>query len=110
MLHYIEDAVSAYLTLAEQLEKEDVVGQPFNFGNEQPMSILEVANLLIEVSGETDRKPKLVLDKKREGEIQEQYLSSAKARKCLGWQPKFSMEEGLRRTYRWYKNFFTSQG
>ena len=106
---YIKDAVEAYLTLAEQLDKKEIIGQAFNFGNDSPLTLLEVTRLVIKASGqeiEPDVRPEL----KREGEIQEQYLSSAKAKRLLSWKPQFSMEEGLRRTYNWYKNFFASQG
>jgi CDP-glucose 4,6-dehydratase len=39
-------------------------------------------------------------------EIVHQYLSAAAARSDLGWSPKFSLEDGLARTVRWYSNFF----
>ena len=37
-------------------------------------------------------------------EIQEQYLSSIKARKILGWKPGHTLEEGLENTIKWYLN------
>ena len=39
-------------------------------------------------------------------EIPRQYLSALKARERLGWRARFSLEEGLRRTIRWYRDFF----
>ena len=39
-------------------------------------------------------------------EIQRQYLSATKARQALGWSPLFDLEEGLRLTIDWYKEFF----
>jgi CDP-glucose 4,6-dehydratase len=38
-------------------------------------------------------------------EIRHQYLSAAKARRDLSWQPLFTLDEGLARTIDWYKNF-----
>ena len=38
-------------------------------------------------------------------EIKAQYLSARKARELLHWRPLFSLEEGLRRTIRWYETF-----
>ena len=37
---YIKDAVNAYLTLAENLHKKDVLGEAFNFGTGKPISVL----------------------------------------------------------------------
>jgi CDP-glucose 4,6-dehydratase len=36
-------------------------------------------------------------------EIKEQYLSSEKARRMLGWKPVFSLDEGLKRAVDWYR-------
>ena len=38
-------------------------------------------------------------------EIREQRLSAARARVELGWRPLFSLDEGLRRTIDWYRDF-----
>ena len=38
-------------------------------------------------------------------EIRQQHLSAAKARQTLGWQPLFTLDEGLRRTIAWYQAF-----
>jgi CDP-glucose 4,6-dehydratase len=39
-------------------------------------------------------------------EIRHQYLSAAKARRDLKWQPLFTLDEGLRKTIDWYRKFF----
>jgi CDP-glucose 4,6-dehydratase len=39
-------------------------------------------------------------------EIRRQYLSASKARRLLGWRSIFSLDEGLKRTISWYKEFF----
>jgi CDP-glucose 4,6-dehydratase len=38
-------------------------------------------------------------------EIREQYLSARKAREVLGWEPIFTLDEGLRWTIDWYREF-----
>jgi len=40
-------------------------------------------------------------------EIQAQYLDSRKARRVLGWAPRYSLEEGLRETLAWYREFLS---
>lgn len=96
---YIDDAVNAYLTLAEKLEK--VKGEAFNFGSGEKISALDLVNKIIQISGKSHLKPKVLGTAK--GEIDVQYLSSEKAKKLLGWEAKVSLEEGLKNTVEWYK-------
>ncbi len=43
-------------------------------------------------------------------EIRHQYLSAEKARRMLDWKPLFDLDEGLRRTIAWYKEFLGHAG
>jgi CDP-glucose 4,6-dehydratase len=38
-------------------------------------------------------------------EIRDQFLSSAKARSVLGWEPQFGIEDGMERTIDWYRSY-----
>ena len=38
-----------------------------------------------------------------DGEIDRQYLASAKIREVTGWEPQIELREGLRRTLEWYR-------
>jgi len=100
---FVLDIVHAYLTLAEAMEGGRHVGEAFNFGLDAPMSVLELVQAIIDRSGRADLEP-LILNQAR-NEIQEQYLSSEKARRALGWQPRYSLDEGLQQTIRWYGEF-----
>ena len=42
-------------------------------------------------------------------EIKEQYLSSAKARRILGWKPAYNLCDGLRKTAEWYFSYFSKK-
>jgi CDP-glucose 4,6-dehydratase len=39
-------------------------------------------------------------------EIKNQFLSSEKASKVLDWEARYSFEEGIKKTYMWYKKYF----
>jgi CDP-glucose 4,6-dehydratase len=97
---YVEDAVAANMLLAERLAIDSAFrGEAFNFSYERPMSVLEIAHVILQLMKSTLEPEILNVES---GEIRKQYLSAAKARKKLGWKPLFNMEEGMKRTIDWY--------
>jgi CDP-glucose 4,6-dehydratase len=100
---YIPDAVDGYLMLAEQMDSPEVRGEAFNFGLDDPKSVMEVVQAIIDVSDEPTLEP-LVLGEAK-NEIRDQYLDSSKAREVLGWTPQHSLRAGLRATLAWYRDF-----
>ena len=101
---YVEDAALAYLALAERLDRDGPPGfrgEAFNFGTEQPLDVLSVVKKLLEAMGRTDLEP--VVLNEASLEIRAQFLDCAKARRVLGWRPRFTLEEALRRTIEWYR-------
>jgi len=105
---YVEDAVLAYLMLAEQLAAHrELAGQAFNFSNEIQVTVLELARLILRLADCND----LNLDVRSEAsnEILHQYLDASKARTVLGWNAQFDLEDGLMRTIQWYREFLTAQ-
>jgi len=100
---YVRDAVEAYLHLAERIPDTGVTGEAFNFGTEQPRSVLEVVREILQVMGRTDLEPR-ILDEAR-AEIPEQSLCCAKAHEVLGWRHRFELGEGLRETIPWYRDW-----
>lgn len=102
---YVKDAVKAYILLAEKMDDSDIVGQAFNFGNDTPMTVLEITNEILSLMNRLDLEP-IILNQAK-GEIPRQYLSSKKAREMLQWKPTFSLREGLLETIEWYKDYLT---
>ncbi|HAJ56586.1 MAG TPA: sugar dehydratase [Candidatus Omnitrophica bacterium] len=100
---YVEDIVSGYLLLAQNVQKLDLAGEAFNFSTENPISVLELVKKICRNAGKVSECK--ILNKARY-EIKNQYLSAAKAKKVLGWRPKYSLEDGLKKTYCWYKGLF----
>jgi CDP-glucose 4,6-dehydratase len=101
---YVEDGAAAYVLLAERLAQDSTLrGQAFNFSNETQVTVLEVVQRLLKLMGST-LQPEV--RNEATNEIRLQYLSAEKARRVLGWRPLFTLDEGLRRTIDWYKNFF----
>ena len=103
---YVRDAVNAYLTLAEHLPGDRFLGQAFNFGHEQPMSVLELVHLILHLLDKTALQP--VILNEASHEIQKQYLDCSKARRMLNWQPQYSLEEALKETIIWYQRHLSA--
>lgn len=98
---YVDDVIRGYLTLAEKMQKLNLFGEAFNFSNENPISVLELVKIIYEIC---DREPNYEILHKAKCEIRNQYLSSEKAKKILGWDSKYTLDEGLKKTIEWYKN------
>lgn len=97
---YVEDGAEAYMLLAEKLAADPgVAGVAFNFSNEAQVSVLELVERILALMDST-----LQPDVRNEAtrEIRRQFLSAARARERLEWAPRFTLDEGLRRTIAWY--------
>lgn len=100
---YVKDGAEAYMVLAEALAKNgDLSGHAFNFSNEIQITVLELVEKILDIMGSS-----LEIDIRNEAanEIQEQSLSVEKARDMLGWQPLYTLEDGLAETIEWYQSF-----
>jgi CDP-glucose 4,6-dehydratase len=104
---YVEDAVHAYLLLAEAQAGGALNGQAFNISYEAPQSVTALVERILQIMGRRDLRPKVLNE--ASNEIREQYLSAAKARETLRWKPLYDMDEGLRRTIAWYRDFFSRE-
>jgi len=101
---YVEDGAAAYMLLAEQLAaRPELKGQAYNFSNEIQVSVRKIVE---DILNEMDSA--LIPDIHNEvtNEIRHQYLSAEKARRELRWIPMFTLNEGLKKTIDWYKEFF----
>lgn len=93
---YIDDLVEGIVRLMKSGENE-----PVNLGNPKEMTILELAEKIIEVTGSSSEMvfKELPVDdpKVRQPDI-------TKARKLLGWEPTVSLKEGLSKTVEYFRN------
>ena len=104
---YVEDGADAYMTLAATLAaRPELAGQAFNFSNELQVSVLELVGKVLRLM-DSDLKPDV--RNEASNEIAHQYLTAAKARRELGWSPQFGLDEGLRRTVAWYREFLKDE-
>ena len=99
---YVEDGAAAYMLLAERLAADrTLAGEAFNFSNETQVTVRELVDRTLALM-DSNLAPEVLNEVTHE--IRRQYLSAAKAHERLGWRPSFTLEEGLSRTIRWYRD------
>jgi CDP-glucose 4,6-dehydratase len=101
---YVEDAVVAYLTLADAIAQPGVAGEPFNFCSEEPASVLELVDSILRMTNRIDLTPQVLGEPSEEAPVA--HSSAAKARTRLGWSAQVSREKGLKQTIEWYRNYW----
>ncbi len=106
---HVADGASAYVCMAEKMADDPAaVGEIFNFSVESPMNVIDLVELVRKAAGRMDLEP--VVQAGARNEIQDQFLSSEKARRVLGWTPRMSMDEALSSTVDWYRDFLAEEG
>jgi CDP-glucose 4,6-dehydratase len=99
---YVEDAASAYLAIADHLDRDGIRGEAFNAGGGRPHAVREVVELIISLTGSTV-SPEVHGSGKPHGEIERQWVDASKLAERTGWRPAVGLREGLRRTIEWYR-------
>ena len=107
-LTYVTDTVDGFLKVAEAA---DVEGKTYNLGAGSDITIGELAEKIIKLVG---RSVKIEVDEARlrpEGsEVQRLLADNTLAKVDLGWEPRISLDEGLRQTIEWisdHMDFYT---
>jgi nucleoside-diphosphate-sugar epimerase len=95
---YVENAVQANLLAFEA--PSNVSGKVFNIGVGGRVSLNKVVELLGKISGHPMEAKH---DPNREGDIRDSQADITAARNFLGYEAPVDFEEGLRRTFEWYK-------
>lgn len=99
---YVGDVADLYMLLAEKIGKTK--GEIFNAGHNKPVSVLKMVQTVLKVSGRKDLKPVILGKGSLHGEIDRQWMDGGKVRRMLGWKPKTDLEQGLFKTFHWYRN------
>jgi nucleoside-diphosphate-sugar epimerase len=94
---YVENAVQANLLACEA---PDVAGQVFNVGTGARISLNRTLELLRKISG---KHLEAKYDPPREGDIRDSQADILRAKQSLGYEPSVEFEEGLQKTFDWYR-------
>jgi dTDP-glucose 4,6-dehydratase len=92
---YVEDEVRGFLALLD-----GDIQRPVNVGNPSEYSVLELAEMVIEVTGS---ESEIVFEPLPVDDPSQRQPDITVARTQLGWEPEISLREGLTRTAEWYR-------
>ncbi len=92
----VHDVVNAFILA---LEKEQANYQMFNIGSGKGTTILETGETLSKLLGKSGLTR--VNKEFRKNDIRHCFADTSKAKKLLGWEPKISLEEGLKELIEW---------
>ncbi len=97
---YVDDTVEGFVRIGQG----DIVGDVFNVGSSQEITIEE---LVVVISRLLGKQLRISVDHQRlrppQSEVQELIADSSQARAVLGWRPTVSMEDGLATTIEWLR-------
>jgi len=92
---YVEDLAEANVAALKDIARNQV----YNIEGMRPVSIKEIAETVRKLVGDV----KIEYREARPGDYRGKIVSSDKAKKELGWEPKVDIEEGIKRYIDWYK-------
>jgi UDP-glucose 4-epimerase len=98
--NHVDDVVDAFLR-SGAMDAAD--GQVFNLGDKGPVSLLDLAKLLIEVSGRGSYRLVPFPPERKRIDIGDFYADTAKIRGALGWEPQVALRTGLETTLAFYR-------
>jgi len=95
---YAKDVADGYLMLCENINKSK--GEAFNLSSGLKLTVIEVIERISKIINKKINYKILNIAK---NEIYEQYLSTEKVEKFFGWKTKYSFENGIKETIKWYE-------
>jgi UDP-glucose 4-epimerase len=98
--NYVDDAAQALLIAAANIASE---GQVYNLGGDEPISLLELGKLLIEINGGGSYGIVPFPHDRKAIDIGDYHGDYRKIQRELGWQPNIQLRDGLQRTLEFYR-------
>ena len=98
---FVQDTCDAIDCVAH-CESDTVIGEVINIGTGRSLSVAEIATEVVKQMGKPESLITYVGD--RPGQVFRHTADGSTANRLLGWEPKVTFEDGLRKTIDWYSN------
>ena len=98
---YIDDIVDGIIKSCDYCMSNKDVYEILNLGNSSPTTLKEMINIIGEV---LEIEPKIKQLPMQPGDVDRTYADISKAKTLVGYEPKISFEEGIKKFIDWYKN------
>lgn len=96
---YVDDIVDGICKSCDYVINNDNVYEIINLGSNSPVSLKEMINTIGEV---LNVEPKIEVLPMQPGDVDRTYADISKAKKLLGYSPKFTFKEGIQKFIDWY--------
>jgi nucleoside-diphosphate-sugar epimerase len=93
-LLHVQDCITGLRMLGAVADRPDVRGEAFNLSGTPPLTTAEIARIALNALGREDVHPIITDD--APGETSVKFSDSSKLRDRLGWEPKWTLDAGLR--------------
>ena len=98
---YVDDIVDGIIKSCEYTLNNNNVYEILNLGNSFPKSLRDMINIIAKT---LNVEPKIKQLPMQPGDVDRTYADITKAEKLIGYSPKTSFEEGIKKFVEWYKN------
>ena len=98
---YVDDIVDGIIKSCEYTLNNKNVYEILNIGNSSPTSLKEMINTIARILGV---EPKIKQLPMQPGDVDRTYADISKAKKLIGYEPKTTFEEGIKKFVGWYKD------
>ena len=98
---FIDDVINGYIMLGKAMQNKKVKGIAINFGSGKPITVLNLVKQMLKINNNNSKF--YIIKNKVKNEIKDQYSGYQLAKETIYWKPKISLEEGLVKTFSWYK-------
>jgi UDP-glucose 4-epimerase len=99
---YIDDLIDSLISVALS---DNAYGEVYNVGTGIPLSFLELANKIIEITGSGKVEYTEFTTERKALEPGDYYADITKIRNAIGWVPKISLDDGIKRTIEYYSKY-----
>ena len=99
---YVDDAVDAFLAAASSPR---AFGQTFNVASGRPVSVKEIAGKIVRLAGGGTLRQSPYTPERKQIEPGDFYANISKIGSEIGWRPATGIEEGLKKTIEYYREF-----